>query len=228
MSSMNKKALILSIPVIFAALLFGGRLLLREQRSLQNTERPTVSDSELAQKQAQQVDEKSQLEALASQVERMPIPRVDTATWQVYKSGIPGIEFKYPSGWEVKANLSKNSYCVKTRDDRYAKIPSSSAQVLQGDECVLQIDVDPENSQGGQKVFDSLQLLQKQYPDGKMSIIQESSFGKLFIFEDSSETRVYASSDEVSLIIRLWNMDKKLDDVSDVFYGVLSTLRPTR
>ncbi len=227
MSPMNKKVLILSIPMILAVLLLGWWLLLREQRSLQNTERPTVSDSGLAQKQVQQVDEKSQLEALASQVERISIPRVDTATWQV-KSGIPGIEFKYPSGWEVKPNLSKNSYCVKTRDDRYAKIPSSSAQVLQGDECVLQIDVDPENSQGGQKVFDSLQLLQKQYPDGKMSIIQESSFGKLFIFEDSSETRVYASLDEVSLIIRLWNMDKKLDGVSDVFYGVLSTLRPTR
>lgn len=226
MNPMHKKTLILSIPMILAVLLLGWWLLLREQRSLQNTERPTVSDSWLAQKQAQQLDEKSQLEALASQVERIPIPRVDTATWQVYKSGIPGIEFKYPSGWEVKANLSKNSYCVKTRDDRYAKIPSSSAQILQGDECIFQIDIDTENSQGEQKVIDSLQLVQKQFPKGKMNVIQGSSFGNLFIFEDSSETRVYTGSNTITLMLKLWNMDKKFDGVPDAFYGILSTLKP--
>ena len=223
---MNKKALILSIPMILLVALLGGWLVFRDQKGVQNVpEQPPVVSEQPVQVQTQAVG-KLQLEALASQTEKMSIPRVDTDTWQIYKSGAPGIEFKYPNGWVVKSNLSKGSYCIETKDNRYAKIPSSSAQVFQGNECIFQVDIDTENSQSEQWVINSLQFEQKQYPEGKMSVIGRVSFGNLFIFEDPSETKVYAGSNTITLTLRVWNMNKKFDGVPDAFYGILSTLKP--
>lgn len=219
----TRKLIVISLIFMLFFLVFW---LVKEQKKME-VDQVKQEGITMALEQKQRAVETSQeLESLVDRLEELAIPEVDTKSWEAYRSGSPGVEFKYPSGWEVKSNLSNGSYCIETKDNRYAKIPSSSAQVFQGEECIFQVDIDTENTQSGQWVINSLQFIQKQYPEGKMSVIKGSSFGNLFIFENASETLVYAGSKTIVLTLRLWNMDKKFVGVLDVFYGILSTLKP--
>lgn len=89
MNSIIKKALIISVPMILTGTLFGGWLLLREQKNAQNTPIETIVPENLSQSGEAQPSDTSDT--------------VDTSNWSVYKNEKYRFEFKYPKEWGVEA-----------------------------------------------------------------------------------------------------------------------------
>jgi len=85
MNPMNRKALILSIPVILAALLLGGWLLLREPQSAPESQNPPV------------VKENPPQNAGNLQPPANVDTSIDTSNWKTYRNEEYGIEFEYPA-----------------------------------------------------------------------------------------------------------------------------------
>ena len=92
MNPMNKKALILSIPMILLVALLGGWLLFRGQGDVQNVpKQPIVSENPAQTGEIQAPD------------------TVDTSSWKIYRNEEYGFEVKYPEGWIVTVP-NKNEY----------------------------------------------------------------------------------------------------------------------
>ena len=85
MNPMNKKSLILSIPLILAVLIFGGWFLLRKQNSAPESQSPPV------------VKEKG--DSILEIPIDSQIDSVDTSDWKMYQNET--VFFKYPPLYEV-------------------------------------------------------------------------------------------------------------------------------
>lgn len=89
MNPMNKKALILSIPMILLVALLGGWLLFRGQGDVQNVpKQPIVSENPAQTGEIQAPD------------------TVDTSSWKIYRNEEYGFEVKYPEGWNMEVFFS--------------------------------------------------------------------------------------------------------------------------
>ena len=86
MNPMNKKTLILSISVIFAVLLLGGWLLLREPQSPPESQNPMVA-MDIPPQNPEDIT--------------LPVSEVDTSNWKTYRNENSGIELKIPQEWDV-------------------------------------------------------------------------------------------------------------------------------
>lgn len=86
MNPMNKKTLILSISVIFAVLLLGGWLLLREPQSPPESQNPMVA-MDIPPQKPEDIT--------------LPVSEVDTSNWKTYRNENSGIELKIPQEWDV-------------------------------------------------------------------------------------------------------------------------------
>lgn len=95
MNSKNKKALILSIPIMLLAILFGGWLLLYGQRNVQNVPKePLVALERLV------------AQPLSQSMETQTPSTVDTSNWKTYRNEEYGFEVRYPEDAEVETFYS--------------------------------------------------------------------------------------------------------------------------
>lgn len=100
---MNQKALILSIPIILAVFLFGGWLLLRDQKMTEESPKPPMVRENLTQK--------------PGNIE--PSMDVDTSNWKTYRNEEYRFELKYPEEWAVKENRKE---IIESVVNRYVSI----------------------------------------------------------------------------------------------------------
>lgn len=165
------------------------------------------------------------LDDLLAQAEEIQLPKVDTTGWQTYRDEKLGVEFMYPKGWKIKM-YGEYSLCVSTIDGRYGKIPSSSAQVLQGDECIFSIFKAGINEQS--VVSEILQYKHSAtWDDGQLSKIAQSYFSTPILMTLSEDDAHFYIKNEFSIMnLRVWNMDRKFKGVDDVLYGIFQTLKP--
>ena len=90
MNPMNRKALILSIPVILAVFLLGGWLLLCEPKSAPESQNPPVV-RESSPKNAGNLQPPTNLDTSS----------MDTSQWKTYRNEEYGFELKYPVEWAI-------------------------------------------------------------------------------------------------------------------------------
>lgn len=83
---MNRKALILSIPMILAVFLLGGWFLLRNWNTLEESQNPPLVTENPIQKPG---------------VPAPPVSGVDISNWKTYRNENSGIELKIPQEWDA-------------------------------------------------------------------------------------------------------------------------------
>jgi hypothetical protein len=87
MNFSNKKALILSLPMILAIFLLGGWFLFREQKVSEESPKPPVVGENPTQN--------------PGNIE--PPANIDTSNWKTYRNEEYGFELKYPGEWRFQA-----------------------------------------------------------------------------------------------------------------------------
>lgn len=213
-----KKAFVIVIicfAVSFAVFLV-WRAGLRNQSVSQESNMSSATDN------GDQADSSRTLDDLLAQAEEIQLPKVDTTGWQTYQNENMGIEFMYPKEWVAKEHFG-NRVCVETEDSRYAKMPGSLAQRLQGEECIVQID--------------EYQIDDISFSDVWMQQNTNSSFSKtittnqseILLIKDSSMSHVYVRIQGKIFYLSVWNENLSLDKIiPDVFYGILQTIKPLK
>lgn len=94
---MNKKALILSIPMMLAVLLLGGWFLFREPQKIPESQNPPQKPEDIK-----------------------PSANIDTSNWKTYRNEEYGFELKYPDSWsssEAVAEYNSSISLVSTGGD---------------------------------------------------------------------------------------------------------------
>lgn len=87
---MNKKVLILSIPMILLVVLFGGWLVLRGQKSVQESRKPLVVAENPTQNPG----------------DIQPSMEINTSRWKTYQNEEYGFTVKYPEEWNKEVFFS--------------------------------------------------------------------------------------------------------------------------
>jgi hypothetical protein len=216
---MNKKALILSLPMILAVFFLGGWLVLRLQKTVQNTEKQEVSVSE--QPIQEQTVGESQLEDLIAQAREMQLPKIDTIGWQEHKDERLGVQFMYPKGWKVKTYGEDAAFygkiCIGNRKFSNVLIEGES-------ECIVQFN---KTKYPKDKLVEEIK---KNYESTQFSSVKSLQLSHLALYvKDGLSTHTYFvggnSIQEISLqqFVSVGSGDKEIEQV---FYGILSTLKP--
>jgi hypothetical protein len=205
--------------VLFAVFL-GWRAWLQNQSFPQESHVSSDTDND------DQANGSRTLDDLLAQAEEIQLPKVDTTGWQTYQNEHMGIEFMYPKGWIAKEHFG-NRVCVETEDSRYAKMPGSLAQRLQGEECIVQVDRHQED-----KLFFLKQFDEWKTRNSNVSFFRTKALDVASIFlltKDVSETHAYMREKDSVIAVRIWNENLSLDKaIPDVFYGILQTIKPLK
>ena len=167
---MNRKALILSIPMILAVLLLGGWLLLREPKSAPESQNPPVA-GESSPKNAGNLQPPTNLDT----------PSMDTSQWKTYRNEEYGFELKYPAEWVV-TTPSKNMYNeVLSLTSRDTDSKLMGAQNQAGDNMVIHVlesiheDVHVKNL--GDSIKNLEDFLSLDVSQTEMKLIEKIEFG---------------------------------------------------
>lgn len=214
---MKKNLIIVTVSL---ALLFIGFLLWKA--GSQNQSVPQESHVSSDRDNDNQANNSKTLDDLLSQAEEIQLPKVDTTGWQTYRNENMGIEFMYPKGWATKEHFG-NRLCVETEDGRYAKMPGSLAQRLQGEECIVQID---------KYLTDDISFSDtwvKQNADSSFLKPMTEGQGEILLIKDSSRNYVYVRIQGKIFYLSAWNENLSLDKtIPSVFYGILQTIKPLK
>lgn len=113
---MNKKALILSIPMILAVFLLGGWLVLRGQKSVQDSPKNPIE-------QGKQEETAVKTEGDMTSQKYDFGNDLDIARWKTYRSEKLGLTIKYPQSWSV-VGLEDEKAGIALRSPAYVLVKS--------------------------------------------------------------------------------------------------------
>lgn len=218
---MPKKLL---ISVVAILILLGGAIFVWQKKTIETQNLPESQENVQSSDEEKEMQSKT-LDDLLAQAEEVQLSKVDTAGWLTYRDEKLGIEFMYPKGWEVRSVVYTENgdgyLCIKTTDDRFAKIPTSSAIVLQGTECVFDI----RKSSG----LDDVEFSLKNFPNASLAelIGSNRSQGRTITLRTKSDTTIFSFyNNNLVTKLHIWEMDRELLNADSVLQNLIQTLKP--